>query len=91
VRQQPKPATKKTQEVEATTEGASRSEKKGRQLKNLAFKWNNRNIMVQNADLGTKFDKLRERVVRENNLVGDIYFVFGSKNLNDSEFLFPYD
>jgi hypothetical protein len=91
VRQKPKPATKKTHEVSATTKGASESEKKGRQLESLAFDWNRRTIMVHKVDLGTKFDILHKRVVKENNLEGDIYFVFGTKKLDDSEFVSTYN
>lgn len=90
VRQRPKPETKKSTVVKATTEGSSGSQAKGRQLKNLAFNFSGRTIMMEDVDLGTTFGKLRERVVRENNLGAyNIYFIFGTRKLDEGKFPLP--
>ena len=61
---------------------------KGRMLKNLAFKCGPRTLNLNDVDLSTTFGKLRERVVRDHDLGGlDLYFVFGSKRLEDCKFL----
>jgi len=87
----PKPETKKTSEVKGTAKEGPRSEAKGRMLDNLAFKFGSRTLNVYRVDLSTTFGKLRERVAEENNLGGfDLYFVFGTKKLEDYQQLETY-
>lgn len=42
--------------------------------------------MVHKVDLGATFGNLRKKVIKENNIYSDVYFVFGSKKLVDGEF-----
>lgn len=72
-----------------TTGGGSAGQPRARILLNLFFKFGSRNIVMNNVDLGTTFGRLRERVCRENNVLAgaDIYFVFGTKTLQDGKSL----